>query len=99
MLQKVIFSRSLSTQLLFFIVFTLLTPRLSVLLLRLMFSSLLLMVTPYQTLKLYCTIIGNLVYLIITHPNIANVVHIVGQFVVFPTTVHWDVIFHIQWYL
>ena len=37
---------------------------------------------------LYRTIIGSLVYLIITRPNIAYVVHVVSQFVVSPTTAH-----------
>ena len=37
---------------------------------------------------LYCTIVGNLVYLIITRSNITYVIHNVSQFVVSPTTVH-----------
>jgi len=37
---------------------------------------------------LYHTIVGSLVYLTITRPDIAYIVHIVSQFVVFPTTVH-----------
>ena len=48
---------------------------------------------------LYRTIIGNLVYLTITHPNIAFVVHIVSQFVVSPTTIHWAIVLHILRYL
>ena len=37
---------------------------------------------------LYCTIVGNLVYLTITRSNITYVVHNVSQFVASPTTVH-----------
>jgi len=42
---------------------------------------------------LYRTIVGSLVYLTITHPDIAYVVYIVSQFVAFPTTVHWAAVF------
>jgi hypothetical protein len=48
---------------------------------------------------LYHTIVGSLVYLIITRPDIAYVVHVVSQFVVSPTTVHWAAILCILWYL
>jgi hypothetical protein len=44
---------------------------------------------PWIDLTLYRTIVGSLVYLTITRPDIAYVVHVVSQFVVFPTTVHW----------
>jgi hypothetical protein len=37
---------------------------------------------------LYHTIIGSLVYLTITRPYIAYVVHVVSQFVASPTTIH-----------
>jgi hypothetical protein len=37
---------------------------------------------------LYRTIVGSLVYLTITCPDIAYVVHVVSQFVASPTTVH-----------
>jgi hypothetical protein len=37
---------------------------------------------------LYRTIVGSLVYLTITHPDIAYAVHVVSQFVASPTTVH-----------
>ena len=46
---------------------------------------------------LYHTIVESLVYLIITHPYIACVVHIVSQFVVFPTSVHWGVLCILQY--
>jgi len=48
---------------------------------------------------LYRTIVGSLVYLTITHPDIAYVVHVVSQFVTSPTTVHWAVVLRILRYL
>jgi len=48
---------------------------------------------------LYHTIIGSLIYLTITRPDIAYVVHVVSQFVVSPTIVHWVVILRILRYL
>jgi len=40
-----------------------------------------------------------LVYLTITHPDIAYVVHVVSQFVASPTTVHWTAVIRILRYL
>ena len=40
-----------------------------------------------------------MVYLTITRPDIAHAVHVVSQFVTFPTTVHWAVVHHILRYL
>ena len=37
---------------------------------------------------LYHTIVGSLVYLTITRPDIAYAIHVVSQFVASPTTVH-----------
>ena len=37
---------------------------------------------------LYRTIVGSLVYLTITRPDIVYIVHVVSQFIVSPTTVH-----------
>jgi hypothetical protein len=43
---------------------------------------------PLIYLILYHTIVRSLVYLTITRPDIAYVVHVVSQFVASPTTVH-----------
>ena len=48
---------------------------------------------------LYRTIVGSLVYLTITRPNIAHVVHVVSEFVTSPTTVHWAAVHRILRYL
>jgi hypothetical protein len=37
---------------------------------------------------LFRIIIGNLIYLLITYPDISYVVHVVSQFIASPTTVH-----------
>jgi len=38
---------------------------------------------------LYRAIVESLIYLTITHPDIAYVVHLIDKFVVSPTTIHW----------
>jgi len=48
---------------------------------------------------LYCTIVGSLVYLTISRPDITYVVHVVSQFVASPTTVHWAAVLRILRYL
>ena len=48
---------------------------------------------------LYRTIVGSLIYLISTHPDIEYVVHVVSQFVASPTTVHWTTVLRILRYL
>jgi hypothetical protein len=48
---------------------------------------------------LYRTIVGSLVYLTITRPYIAYDVHVVSQFVVSPSTVHWAAVLRILRYL
>ncbi|XP_030503872.1 uncharacterized mitochondrial protein AtMg00810-like [Cannabis sativa] len=55
--------------------------------------------SPLEDPTLYRTIVGNLVYLTITHPDIAYAVHIVSQFVASPTTVHWADVLRILKYL
>jgi len=53
---------------------------------------------PLIDLTLYHTIVGCLVYLTITCPDIAYVVHVVSQFVASPTTVHWAAVLRILRY-
>jgi len=53
----------------------------------------------YSCQILLYTIIESLVYLIITRPDIVYVVHIVSQFVIFSTFVHWGVVLYIFQYL
>jgi len=48
---------------------------------------------------LYRTIVGSLVYLTITRPDIAYAVYVVSQFVASPTTVHWAAVLRILRYL
>ncbi|KAL5799508.1 hypothetical protein ACOSQ4_032392 [Xanthoceras sorbifolium] len=55
--------------------------------------------TPLSDPTLYRTIVGSLVYLTITRPDIAYAVHIVSQFVASPTTIHWAAVLRILRYL
>jgi len=48
---------------------------------------------PVTDPTLYRTIVESLVYLTITRPDIAYVVHVVSQFVASPITVHWATVF------
>ncbi|XP_052624739.1 uncharacterized mitochondrial protein AtMg00810-like [Lactuca sativa] len=54
---------------------------------------------PLSDPNLYRTIVGSLVYLTVTRPDIAHVVHVVSQFVTAPTTVHWGAVLRILRYL
>ena len=56
-------------------------------------------VTPLPDPTFYHTIVDNLVYLTITPPNIAYIIHIVSQFVTSPVTIHWVVVLCILRYL
>ncbi|KAL7591923.1 hypothetical protein Lser_V15G31460 [Lactuca serriola] len=53
---------------------------------------------PFSDLNVYRTIVGSLVYIIVTLPDIAHVVHVVSQFVMAPTSVHWGAILRILRY-
>ncbi|XP_047342761.1 uncharacterized mitochondrial protein AtMg00810-like [Impatiens glandulifera] len=55
--------------------------------------------TPLEDYGMYRTIIGSLVYLTVTRPNIAHAVHVLSQFVTTPTTVHWATVLRILRYL
>ena len=50
---------------------------------------------PLTDPTLYCTIVGSLVYLTITRPDIAYDIHVFSQFVASPTTIHWAVVLRI----
>ncbi|KAL8097015.1 hypothetical protein AgCh_030193 [Apium graveolens] len=50
---------------------------------------------PLADPTLYRTIVDSLVYLTVTRPDIAHDVHIVSQFVTFPTIVHWAAVLRI----
>lgn len=54
---------------------------------------------PLTDPSLYRTVVGSLVYLTVTRPDIAHAVHVVSQFVTAPTTVHWAAVLRILRYL
>lgn len=54
---------------------------------------------PLPDPTLYCPLVGSLVYLSITQPDISYVVHVVSQFVVSPTTMQCPVVLRICRYL
>ncbi|XP_047256351.1 uncharacterized mitochondrial protein AtMg00810-like, partial [Capsicum annuum] len=54
---------------------------------------------PLSDPSLYRTIVGSLVYLTVTRPDIAHAVYVVSQFVTAPTSVHWGAVLRILRYL
>ena len=54
---------------------------------------------PLSDPSLYRTIVGSLVYLTVTRPDIAHAVHVVSQFVTAPSSVHWGAVLRILRYL
>ncbi|XP_058754773.1 uncharacterized mitochondrial protein AtMg00810-like [Vicia villosa] len=50
---------------------------------------------PLSDPTLYRTLVGSLVYLTITRPDIAYAIHVVSKFVVAPTIVHWATVLRI----
>jgi hypothetical protein len=48
---------------------------------------------------LYRQLVGSLVYLTVTRPDISYAVHIVSQFMAVPRSLHFDVVLQILWYL
>ncbi|XP_028120650.1 uncharacterized protein LOC114317998 [Camellia sinensis] len=54
---------------------------------------------PLDDPTLYRELVGCLVYLIVTHPDFAYVVHVVSQFVYTPRSSHWVALVRILYYL
>jgi hypothetical protein len=55
--------------------------------------------TPLQDPSRYQHIVGSIVYLTITQPDIAHVVHILSRVVYAPTSVHYGHFLHVLRYL
>jgi hypothetical protein len=55
--------------------------------------------TPLGDAILYRQLIGSLVYLTVTRPNIAHVVHLVSQFLAAPHSTHYAAVLHILRYI
>ncbi|XP_038896684.1 uncharacterized mitochondrial protein AtMg00810-like [Benincasa hispida] len=47
---------------------------------------------PLEDVSLYRQLVDNLIYLTVTHPNIAYAIHIISQFMVAPQTIHFTVV-------
>ncbi|KAA0038939.1 putative mitochondrial protein [Cucumis melo var. makuwa] len=54
---------------------------------------------PLDDPTLYRQLVGSLIYLTVTRPNIAYVVHIVNQFMAAPRTIHFAVVLRILRYI
>ena len=85
--------------LIFFTVPVSVTPSLLILLLSFMPSFLLLMVFLLRILQSTVNLVGCLVYLTVTRPDIAYAVHIISQFVSAPRTTHWAALLRILRYV
>uniref|UniRef100_A0A2N9IB76 Integrase catalytic domain-containing protein n=1 Tax=Fagus sylvatica TaxID=28930 RepID=A0A2N9IB76_FAGSY len=55
--------------------------------------------TPLSDATLYRQLVGSLVYLIVTHPDIAYAVHLVSQFLSAPHSTHYAAVIHILRYI
>ena len=55
--------------------------------------------TPLNDATLYRQLVGNLVYLTITRPDIAYAVHLVSQFLAAPHSTHYAAVLHILRYI
>ncbi|XP_038877884.1 uncharacterized mitochondrial protein AtMg00810-like [Benincasa hispida] len=54
---------------------------------------------PLGDATMYRQLVYSLIYLTVTHPNIAYVVHIVSQFMATPRSIHFTVVFRILRYV
>ena len=54
---------------------------------------------PLSDATLYRQLVGNLVYLIVTHPDIAHAVHLISQFLFAPHSTHYAAVIHIFRYI
>ncbi|RDX89707.1 Lon protease-like, mitochondrial, partial [Mucuna pruriens] len=54
---------------------------------------------PYSNLERYCRLVGKLIYLTITRPDISFIVRVVSQFMQAPHIDHWDAVVRILKYI